>query len=216
MKRTLLASLIALPFTLFAQQQEKAGKILEKLSNKHQANGAIEAEFTSRMINKKDDVNMERKGSLKMKGDKFVLDMGEQKVFSDGETRWIFMEDDNEVQIKDAQKEEGAGQVIHPTDLFTIWEKGYKYEYTKRIKEEGKSYHVIKLYPKDPSDKPFHTIQLKVNKAKSSIHEVKVFGKQGTDYVYTVDELDPDVSFEDGTFTFDPSEHPNIEKVDLR
>jgi outer membrane lipoprotein carrier protein len=217
MRRNFLFTLLLLlPMGLIAQQQEKAGKVLERLSQKHRENGAVQAEFSSRMINKKDDLNMERKGSLKMKGDKFVLDMGEQKVFSDGETRWIYLEKDNEVQIKDAQKEGEKGELIHPTDLFTIWEKGYKYEYAKRIKEDGRSYHVIKLYPKDPSEKPFHTLQLKVDKEKETIHEVRVFGKQGTDYVYTVKELNDQVDFDDDDFVFDPSEHPNIEKVDLR
>ncbi len=211
--------LLFLPLSLFAQQEKKAGKILEKLSTKHQKNGAIQAEFTSKMVNEKDDVNMEREGSLKMKGDKFVLDMGQQIVYSDGETRWIHLKKDNEVQIKNAQKdgEKGkSGQVVHPTDLFTIWEKGYKYEYAKRIREEGRSYHVIKLYPKDPSGKPFHTIELKIDKKKEAIHEVKVYGKRGTNYIYTVKELKEDIDVKKEDFVFDPSEHPNIEKVDLR
>jgi outer membrane lipoprotein carrier protein len=214
--RSTIIILLLFPLTLLAQQEKKAGRILDELSSKHKENGAIKAEFTSRMINEKDDVNMERKGSLKMKGDKFVLDMGEQKVYSNGETRWIYLKKDNEVQIKKAQKNGKEGQVVHPTDLFTIWEKGYKYEYAKRIKEDGRSYHVIKLYPKDPSGKPFHTIELKVDKEKGSIHEVRVFGKRGTDYVYTVDELQENVEVKKEDFEFQASEHPNVEKVDLR
>ncbi len=208
--------LFLLPASLFAQQEKKAGRILESLSAKHRKNETIQAKFTSRMINKKDDVNMERQGKLKLKGDKFVLDLGKQKVYSDGKTRWIFLKKDNEVQIKNANKEGEEGRVVHPTDLFTIWEKGYKYEYAKRIKEDGRSYHVIKLYPKKPGDKAFHTIQLKIDKEKEQIHEVHVYGKRGTDYVYTVKELKTGVPMDEGTFTFDPSEHPGIEKIDLR
>ncbi|MFB6258830.1 MAG: outer membrane lipoprotein carrier protein LolA [Flavobacteriales bacterium] len=216
MKRMLIPALLFLPLTLFAQQEKKAGRILEKLSSKHRSNGAIKAKFTSRMINKKDDVNMERQGSLKMKGNKFVLDMGKQKVYSDGKTRWTFLKESNEVKIKNANKKSTEGKVVHPTDLFTIWEKGYKYEYAKRIKEDGRSFHVIKLYPKKPDEKPFHTIQLKIDKKKEAIHEVRVYGKAGTDYVYVVKDLKENVDLKDETFVFKPSEHPNVKKVDLR
>lgn len=214
--RSISAIMLFLPLTLFAQKQEKAGEILEELSADHRENKTVQASFKSQMINEKDGVNMEKQGELKLKGDKFVLDLGEQKVFSNGKTRWIFLEKDNEVQIKNANEDGEEGRVIHPTDLFTIWEKGYKYEYAKRVREDGRAYHVIKLYPKDPGDKAFHTIQLKVDKKKDQIHEVHVYGKRGTDYVYTVNELKAGKPMKKGTFTFDPSEHPGIEKVDLR
>lgn len=218
MRPTLIPTLISflLPFTLLAQQDEKAGEILERLSEKHREKGSVSANFTSRMVNKEDGVNMEKKGELKMKGDKFFLDIGDQKVYCDGETRWTFLEGDNEVQIKKAEEEAEDGGIVSPTDLFTIWEKDFKYKYAKRIEEDGRNYHVIELYPEDPEGKAFHTIEMKIDTEKDEIREVTVKGKQGNDYIYVLDELKAGMSFEEGTFVFDPSEHPGIEKVDLR
>lgn len=214
----LLILFFFLPLSLFSQEEEKkAAKILERLSEKHQQQKTVKADFSYRMVDKKSDMNEEMEGRIEMKGEKFFLELGDQKIYNDGETRWVLLEEDNEVQITDADPEgEESDGVMQPSDLFTIWEKDFKYEYFKRIQEDGISYHVIKLYPEDPSDKAFHTVELKVEKKKERIAEVKVLGKQGTNYIYQVDEMEAGMSLDDERFVFKPSDHPGIEEVDLR
>lgn len=214
--RSLITLCLLLPLSLLAQQDEKAEKILERLSEKHQEQKTISAEFSSRMVNKKDGVNVKRSGKLKMKGDKFFLDIGEQKVFCNGKTRWVFLENDNEVQIKEAKDSAESSAIISPTDLFTIWEKDFKYKYSKRIQEDGRTYHVIDLYPENPGDKAFHTIELMIDNEKEEIHQVTVKGKQGNDYIYELEKLRMGIPIDKKTFVFHPSEHPGVEKIDLR
>lgn len=215
-QKQLLLLFLFLPLTLLSQSDEKAEKILERLSQKQQENKTIRAAFTYRMVDQKSDMNEEMKGKIELKGEKFFLELGGQSIYNDGETRWVHLKEDNEVQISKAGANEEEAGVMQPSDLFTIWEKDFKYEYFKRIKEDGTSYHVIKLYPKDPSDKAFHTVELKIEREKEQIAEVKVLGKQGTNYIYEVDEMEAGVSLNDERFVFDSSEHPGVEKVDLR
>ena len=65
-------------------------------------------------------------GKLVMEADNFLLEMDEQIIINDGENQWIYLTDMNEVQII---KHDPKDEMMNPKNLFTIYEKGYKYKY---------------------------------------------------------------------------------------
>ena len=64
---------------------------------------------------------------------------------------------------------------MNPTKLLTIWEKGFKYRF---IKDEG-GIQEIHLFPTDTKKTKYHTVIVKVDKAKTQVSSVTVKGKSG-------------------------------------
>ncbi len=209
--------LFATSWQVMAQKDKKARKILDQLSEKNKQYETITAEFSSRMVNEKDDVNMDQEGKLRIKGEMFMLDLGDQKVYSDGQNQWTFLEQDNEVHIDSARKEaENESELVRPSDLFTIWESGFKYQYKGEEVENGQTFHTIELFPTDPSEKAYHTIILTVNGDKMTISKLHVKGKYGTDYIYEVKDFQTDLAYQKSDFRFNEQDHPGVEVIDLR
>jgi len=100
--------------------------------------------------------------------------------------------------------------------MFTIWEQDFKNEYKGETTENGKACHVIYLYPNDPTSKPYHTIQLSIDKAKMEVVKIVVKGREGDDMIYTVKSFNPNTAITAGDFAFDIKAHPGIEVIDNR
>ena len=77
-----------------------------------------------------------QKGTLYIKGDKYRLEFAGQDVISDGKTRWTYVKDANEIQIDNQRKDENA---ITPTNIFTLYEKGWNSKYIGEAKEPSGS-----------------------------------------------------------------------------
>lgn len=218
MKKCLIL-LLALPLWTFAQrtpgeaeipQDKKAGEVLDKLSEKTRGYSAIKVEFSYNLVNKDEDIDETQKGTVTLKGEKYLLNIAGQSLTCDGSTIWTYIEDADEVQIDNVPDEEDGDNLMNPAKVFTMYEKGFKYIYDKETPAE----HVIKLFPMDPEEKPYHTIILHVSKAKTQLTKVIVKGKDGNIYTYFMDNFHENYSIEDAAFTFDESKAGDV--IDLR
>ena len=194
-------------------QDAKAKTILDDLSNKTRKYPSITSEFTFILDDKVADLHQEQKGTLKMQGKQYYIQLGDNHIYSDGDTRWTYSADMNEVYIDDVDTDDDA---LDPTDIYTIWETGFKNYYDGEIKENGKTYDVIKLIPTDPADKAFHTVKLYVDRAKSEVAKIEILGKQGNDYTYRVNSFTTDKNYPASTFAFNKANYPGVSTIDNR
>lgn len=211
-----LTSLI-LCITALAQTQEtdpKAKAILDKLSAKTKAFSSITANFNSSLDNKKANLKVNQKGSLRLKGNKYKVELDDYLIINDGTTAWTYTKESNEVQVDDAAELKG-GNSIKPSEIFTIWEKGFKYKYEKEVTIAGAKCDIIKLFPKD-NKRNFHTIILTINKTKMEVQGVEVLGKGGEIYTYTVTKFQPNLALVDTDFQFNKTKYPGVEVIDNR
>jgi len=103
MKNTLITALLLLfTFSLSAQTDTKAQKILNDVSAKTKSYNSIRIEFTYKMENTAQKINDSYKGVLISKGNKYKLTVSGQDVISDGKTVWTYLKDANEVQVNSA------------------------------------------------------------------------------------------------------------------
>src|SRR5690606_15585090 len=103
----------------------------------------MEADFDYKMVNKTDGINETQSGKLITKGNKYFLNIAGQKIFSDGVSMWTLLEDAGEVQVNEVPEEsEMQEDFISPTNILTLWEKGYKYKFEKESNINGKSVNV--------------------------------------------------------------------------
>ncbi len=225
-KEVLVFGLIIFTSTtaLKAQTDVKAKVILDGVSKKYKAFSAIKSDFSYVLDNPQENVkSYKQSGTIiaNPKTNKFRVTVYDgsgstktidQEIISDGKTQWTYLKKDNEIQINDA---DSNPQSLNPAQVFTIYEKGYKYLFTGEVKQQGVIYQQIDLTPVD-SKKPFFKIKLLVNKAKSLIYSAAVFDKNGSKYTYILNSAATDYKGADTVFGFNKKNYPGVEVVDLR
>jgi outer membrane lipoprotein-sorting protein len=224
MKRTLLYLLVSmLTFnTAFAQKDVDAKKILKQVSARYRSYDVVKADFTFTYENQQAGTKDSQAGTLisRSKANKFKViiynqldkQAVDQQIISDGKNQWTYNQKDKEVELSTVDH---SSESMNPAQIFTIYEKGYKYVYTGDAKIDGKLCQVIELTPED-ADKPFFKIRLSIDKAKKQVYSAMIFDKNGNRYTYTVRTFTPNVKVPENIFTFDKKDYPGVELVDLR
>ncbi len=194
-------------------KDEKAKELLDKLSaNNKPSIKPIKVSFSFNLENKDQKINETQKGTLILKGNKFKVDMEKITVVSDAKTRWTFLKSAKEVQIDNATSSDEE-ELIEPSKIFTMHEKGFKYKYVGTEKINSTDYHVVKLFPENVNKKSYHTILLYIDKIKNDLYQAKILAKDGNKYTYTLSNKTT-VEANDSEFVFDIKQADEV--VDLR
>jgi outer membrane lipoprotein-sorting protein len=223
-KLSLLILTSALAITsAFAQKDADAKVILNKLSKQYRSYDAIKTDFNLTIDNQQAGIQEKQTGTLiaRSKNNKYKVTLYTtaqakptvaQEIISDGKSQWTFLKDANEVQLSDADNSEEG---FNPAQIFTMYEKGYKYLYTGQQKIAGKVYQVVDLSPED-SKKSFFKVRLMIDKVKNQLYSAQIFDKNGSRYQYTLRTFTPNFKAPETTFAFNKKLYPGVEVVDLR
>jgi outer membrane lipoprotein carrier protein len=194
----------------------KAKKILDELSVKTKQYKTIVSEFIILAENKVAKTKDVQKGKIWIKGAKYKLDIANQLIINDSKVTYTILKDAEEVQINNADEKKGDDQ-ISPANIFTIYEKGFKYEFVKEEKlKDGTTNIQVKLFPNEPKKKNFHTLVLNIDKAKNQVTSFVIFGKDGTQTTYSIKNFTPNSNLSDDIFAFNAKAYPKYEVIDLR
>ena len=211
---SLLALATALALPAAAQQDPKAGKILDQMSAKYQAMKAYEASFTQSLenTNVKNFGKQNLSGDIIVSGQKFRLKMKEQEVINDGKTTWTYLKSENEVNVSDSDADD---QEMSPSQIYTMYKKGYKYTYVQQVTEGGEVLDVIELSPESRTNDVFK-VRLKIRKKDMSVQSWQMFKKNGNRYTFTIKNFKANPPVDAGTFAFDKAKYKGVKVVDLR
>ncbi|GAB3505145.1 hypothetical protein GCM10027341_36300 [Spirosoma knui] len=204
-----LAMIMTVPAV--AQKDKRAQTILDAMSKKYKALKSYQASFTYASVGggAKDSY----KGDLTVKDNKFRLLLGGQEVFTDGKTMSTYIKESNEVNVQDYDA--NANGELNPTQIYTIYKRGFDYRFLKEQKQGGRTLEVIELTPNRPKS-PIATVQISVDKADKSVRNWQIVNKDGKRTSYTITKFTPNVTVPDTYFVFDKSKYPGVEVVDLR
>ncbi|OFX25508.1 MAG: hypothetical protein A2033_17895 [Bacteroidetes bacterium GWA2_31_9] len=216
--KTLLPSLLLFFSFTFAFTQDdanskKAKDILDKVSAKMKTFTTVQADFVSTMENLQDDIKETLKGTIKLKGNMYKLEISGTEIFTDGKTMWTYLKDANEVNISEPDPNDDSS--LNPAKIFKIWESDFKYKFVKESFENALALYEIDLYPIN-KEKTYSRITLKIDKDKLTIASIKYVGKEGNNYTINIQKFTPNNPFTDNMFTFDEKSHPGVEKIDMR
>ena len=213
MKKLFIISLFA-AFTLQASAQtvEQAKAILDKMSKKYKAMSAFKATFSWELSSQVESIEESFTGEVTVKDNKYHLDLGDQVIYNDQRTVWTYLKDENEVTITEYEPDP---EELTITQMYTIYEDGYKYLYLGEETIDGVVYDVIDLTPED-RELSFFRIQLRVGKNDSVIKSWKIFERNGRIYTYKIEDFKPNVEVSDQDFVFNKAKHPDVEEIDLR
>jgi chaperone LolA len=206
----------------FAQKDAEAKAILGQVGQKYKSYNTVKSDFVITVQNPQAGVNEVQNGTLltQTKANKYKLSIYNaatknavvQEITSDGKTQWTYMPKEKEVQVNDVNNN---AEGMNPAQLFTLYEKGYKYIYTGLQNQAGKSYQAVELTPTDAKQNIFK-VKLLIDKVKKQIYSAQLFDQNGNRYLYTIKSFTPNVAVTAGTFSFDAKAHPGVEVVDLR
>ncbi|MBE9468476.1 MAG: outer membrane lipoprotein carrier protein LolA [Bacteroidetes bacterium] len=203
----------------YGQKEPKAKSILDKVSSKTKSYKTIKSDFSYNMENLQDGVNETFEGTVFVKGDKFKLLLMGTETYSNGKQRWVYMPDEDEVNLYDVEKKDRKNKdddvLSNPSDLFTIYSKGFKYKYISEVVENGRKLYLIELVPRNKK-KRFFKIKVKVDKAKYHLYSIKYFSKDGSRYTIKVKNFRPNVKMNDAMFTYNTKTNPDVELIDMR
>ena len=207
---------IALNGNLFAQTVPKdvqAKAILAAVSKQYRSYDMVKADFSFTINNQQANISETQNGTLfiKSKSNKYKVSVGNQELISDGKVQWTYLKNDNEVQINDINT---SADALNPAQIFTIYEKGFKYVYLGETKLNDKVYQNIELAPIAP--RTFSKIKLRIDKVNKQINNIVVNDKNGNIYTYLIKTFTPNIKVPETTFSFDAKKYPGVEVVDLR
>ncbi len=198
----------------FAQQRDpKAKALLDEVSAKFKSYKSVMVNFAYQINNSAGKVLSKKTGTVQMKGNKYIIDLGSNKIISDGETIWNYDPAAREVTVNSAS---ASDNTITPQKLYTdFYSKDFMYAMQKDDKVGGKAVNKVVLQPIDKS-KPVSLIYLAIDKASKNIIGATIVEKSGNRYIYSVSDFKTNVVASDANFTFDASKYPGVEVIDLR
>jgi outer membrane lipoprotein carrier protein len=216
MKRTLLIIGALIYMTNFSYAQDpKAKEVLDKLSQTNKAYKTIRIDFSFTLNNAKNNTTETNEGWVALKGKSYRLHMPAlgMDVYSDGAATWSYLTGSNEVNI--AENEADSDAALNPANLFTIYEKGFKYTYIGEENVAGKAAFVIDLVP-DNKAKEYTKVRLFVDKIKYQIVKAISYNKDGNTYTLALKSIKTDQNLTDEFFKFDPAKFPKVQVNDMR
>jgi chaperone LolA len=197
----------------FAQSSDaSAKKILDKASAKIKSYKSIQAVFTLQVQDAQGAPQGTKKGTVHMKGNKYVVQITGQEIYCDGKTVWTYDKSANEVTIT---KVDPSSNTLSPQKLFTnFYDNDFLYKLNGEQKIGSKTVVEIEMTPIDKTQN-FHKVYLYVDKKSNLVTSGKMLDKSGNRYIYTINSLNGAANLSDASFTFDKSKHPGVEEVNL-
>ncbi|MBB6611102.1 outer membrane lipoprotein carrier protein LolA [Pontibacter sp. Tf4] len=210
---SLLLALLLVANLANAQQDPKAGKILDQMSAKYKTMKAFKATFAQTMENTSSKSKETVEGTVLVSGPKYRLAVSGQEVISDGKLLWTYLKDVNEVTITESDPE---AEVMSPSKIFEMYKKGYKYAYAGAEKgQDGVTYDVIELAPEDRNN-PIFKVRLYINQKDKTLKSWKMFRNNGNRYTYTIKNFQANPTLAADTFSFNKAKYKGVSVVDLR
>lgn len=204
--------------TLKAQNDPQAKAILDQVSARNKAYKTVSSDFTITTTSSRNGSSSSRKGSLIMKGEKYLIRLPESEIYFDGKDVYNYLPESNEVNITKPKEASSNGNdffVTNPQDIFKIYQKNFKYKFIRENVVKGKNIYEIDLYPVDLK-KNYSRIRMQVDKNTSQIVSLKAFFKDGTQHTVSLDKFETNQTLPDSLFVFDQAKHPGVEVIDLR
>lgn len=215
MKKTGLTLLaVCFSLALFAQNAPLGKDVVNSFSVKMQNLTSLSAKFTFTLENLQEKITDTHDGEIVVKGKKYNLELMGMQSYYDGETKWQYNKDANEVTISKPTKIEG-GFFDDPTKLFKDYEKNFKSKFVGEKDEKGRSIYELELYPIDLKT-PYSKLNLKFDKRTLEPVQIKYQGKDGNNYIIKVKVFRSNAIVRDERFNFDPKKHKGIEIIDMR
>ena len=162
-----------------------AEEILRSLSKKYAAMPSIRLRFSYELKQSGLDFSDQVHGSAVIQKDMYRIDLGDQRIFCDGQSTWTYIPELKEVTIISSSPETS----LNLDQLFDL----YQSEYVYRVLSREGSTLVLELTPEDKGIDLFK-LQVYVNASEMTLLKSHLFYRDGSRHIYTIKDLKPSVA----------------------
>ena len=200
---TIGCMLLCLALPVLAQQ-EGARDILRRAADTFLREGGVYVSFSLRSSEGLSS------GTLRLKGEKFVLEAGGMTTWFDGHTQWTYLPSSDEVNISEPTDEEL--QTLNPYAWLYLYDREYDLQ---SLPAETSGQYKIEMSARSAGEQ---VERLVLWLDKSGLHPVKFS-------LTLAGNVEPTLitvryrtrqPYTDAMFVFDPGEYPTAEVIDLR
>jgi outer membrane lipoprotein-sorting protein len=190
----------------------KAVEILKTAEQKYSALKTASVDFTqTTQFAGKKDKPIPVKGNMKLKGDRFKVELEDVQIFCDGKTQWYYLPKDKEVTVSKYDPIEG----FNPASVFRFSQKDMKSKYDALETLGNQKVHRLSLFPRSANTEILR-IELWVRDADRLPQKVKIVNRRQTVTTYELGTIDSTTPLADNLFMFEPAKFPGVELIDNR
>lgn len=190
-----------------AQNDPKAKKILDAVSNTVKGYKTISAGFSIKSVSSRGVNNGTKTGTIITKGQKYVLKEGKTEILCDGAKTYNY---DGSKTITVSAVEE-SGQTLTPQKILS---GAYDKDFTYRLVATKGNFHEIEMKPLD-NRKNFSRVNIFVDKVKNMIARAIIIDKGNNTVQVGFTNIVANKNFADNLFAFNPGKYPkDVEILD--
>lgn len=188
--------------------EPEAENILRRVEEHFRKAEGVEATFSVRLP------QGETTGTIRLKGNKFVLEAGGVTTWFDGRTQWSLLDAGNEVNVSEPTAEEL--QTLHPYAWLSLYRQGYEAR-MHRGKNTVNGTCEVELTASPTTAAAMEKITVWIDRATWRPVRIGLTPAGGGETtLIVVDSCREGQAYPDRMFAFDPKEHPGVEVIDLR
>lgn len=209
---TWICCLILIGLTGNVQAQD-AQAILDKAAQMYEQSNGIKANFAIHSVVPQQNISESFEGIIEMKGDKFKLETPDMITWYDGQTQWVYVMRNDEVNVSTPSGDEL--QLTNPAVLLRQYKKGFSVQYKgTSTTRQAKSAYDITLIPKKKSD--IQQIDLQIEKMSNIPAAITITDKNKATVSIYISKWETGKNQADSFFSFNESDYPDAEVIDLR
>ena len=189
-------------------QQPDARDILDRAADAFRREGGVKITFSVRAP--EGNTN----GSIRLKGDKFLLETEGVTTWFDGRTQWSYLASSDEVNVSEPTPEEL--QSINPYSWLSLYKQDYKLKVAKTGNaSDDTAYKVVMNATKRSQD--MQCIILYIEKGSFRPLKLSMVQRGSKDAAVVVrNSYQTGKNYDDSLFVFDRKAYPTAALVDLR
>ena len=155
-------------------------------------------------------------GILIQKGEQYNLDVAEQQFICDGETVWVYLKTQNEIQINDYEPNEESGEIVSPADIFSLHRSGqFIFAIANSHIENGVEVTEIVGKPTD-HDSDYAKVRLSISDKDQKVMSLKIFNKDASRITMSIQDHDHNYKINPDMFNLEDGDYPGASIEDLR
>ena len=194
-------------------QAQEAQAILDQAAQAYEQSNGIKANFARHSVVPQQNISESFEGVINMKGDKFKLETPDMITWYNGETQWVYLMRNEEMNVSTPSGDEL--QLTNPAVLLRQYKKGFAVQYKGRsTTRQAKSAYDITLTPKKKSD--IQQVDLQIEKVSHIPAAITITDKNGATVSIHISKWETGKNQADSFFSFNESDYPDAEVIDLR
>jgi outer membrane lipoprotein-sorting protein len=198
----------------FSQQDSRADRYLQTVSQQFDLKKSYVIDMDYIREDLMRGTSAEGEGLIWMKGLKYKIQVDEYIIYYDEDKLYSQNTETEEVYVSVPDPDDPGYLQAVPIKIIKSYEQDFNYMYIGNTPILGRTLIEIQLYPKERNG-PYSMLKMFINPVSLKLEVIQLKHKEGILYTMVLSDIREVQSLDDKIFTFDPSQYPNTEIIEL-